>query len=932
MLKYNFKIKKNSNLKLINFKELFLSQDLSYISGVTDYDEDIVDGEEVFVSSPHFLNTVKRTISVKTVKRQGYVLTKEKYPIHKLSNIGEKNEDVYYVDYNGAYYYRFKNLMIDGFLIDGNIIARNVDNTVTIPTKHWIENDKVVIKGITYNVDMHLVPNNNFVNGYEVPTIKKYNDDTILEKIYGNEVKVYDYEYDKWKLVNEFIILNKEPDEITITGATNASYYPFVTYQNEIYPLIKHDNGFGALINNQLCLLPNADDLDDYSVKEDPKIEYNGTELFVQNTLKADSNGQYIILYTAIENMPFAFDDTLIAESNDMYIKERVFEDNNGGLYVVYQGIKYQVKSNICDYIVINNVEYRITYTNSEKTIGFIVLNENKIELSIETNNSIKRCKLLNTIYHLNDKKLVDFGKQADGYVVNEVSGVTINNVNYPILKQKERGFDNEIILDGLYCLIKGTEKFELTVLETKGSQMLICLPLLPYEKDDIYERKEITSTIVDNISTFKFHFKKSLFGGNKITPLLGAEAALKADHPTSTKNISKLTKDLKIYQFNKYITLPIGLGLKTDPTIAKENTIQNSFVNDVSESAINDIVDMEKDVYYPALKENNVFKPIEELVFNLHFRTRDLKSWKIIQDDTTELGNVNGNILTYSNHAENSNWFVTDFYDYKNISDLDSLHNSSDLIGLLNFNDDDISFRKRSIGKSFLRLSFYSTNNPNTQVLLSTSTIFMDENRLFKKMLDNKIHGENKFKEVTLNENLENIKISNKINVFSEFYNSNTNNIIIDNDKRLDSSLIVKDKNNTDNSSEGFYLYLFREYSTKLREGTIYMKVDFCHAGNGLVIPFIIPKSLETGSLLYLNNFDDVREMKDGIPLNKVYDNLYIPVKVIYSEKDNKYWYYLPSEYVENNDLSLTEEYDKKMIFNLFELKIKNQSYETDL
>ena len=69
---------------------------------------------------------------------------------------------------------------------------------------------------------------------------------------------------------------------------------------------------------------------------------------------------------------------------------------------------------------------------------------------------------------------------------------------------------------------------------------------------------------------------------------------------------------------------------------------------------------------------------------------------------------------------------------------------------------------------------------------------------------------------------------------------------------------------------------------------------------------------------------------MKEGIPLNKVYDNLYIPIKVIYSESDNKYWYYLPSEYIENSTLGFGEENDNKMIFNLFELKIRNQSYET--
>lgn len=145
----------------------------------------------------------------------------------------------------------------------------------------------------------------------------------------------------------------------------------------------------------------------------------------------------------------------------------------------------------------------------------------------------------------------------------------------------------------------------------------------------------------------------------------------------------------------------------------------------------------MEKDVYYPCLKSGNTFKAIDEIVFNLHFRTRDLESWKVIQDDSVEIGNANGNSLILSKNYNECNWFVTDFYDYADkINDSENgktLQMTSDLIGLLNFTDDDVRYRKKKIGKSFLRLSFYSTTNPQTQVLLSTSTIFMDENKLFK-------------------------------------------------------------------------------------------------------------------------------------------------------------------------------------------------------
>ena len=217
------------------------------------------------------------------------------------------------------------------------------------------------------------------------------------------------------------------------------------------------------------------------------------------------------------------------------------------------------------------------------------------------------------------------------------------------------------------------------------------------------------------------------------------------------------------------------------------------------------------------------------------------------------------------------------------------------------------VLYRKKKIAKSFLRLSFYSTPNPQTQVLLSTSTIFMDENKCFKKMMVNGVDNGKTFKTLQFKEDFENIKLSDSMGVMSELYDKRSNAIVLDDDSRLDSKIVVKDKYNTETSSEGFYLYLFRGYSSKLREGTIYLKIDFCHAGNGLIIPFVIPTTSNGGSPICLNNTFDLLELKEGIPLNKVYDNLYIPINVIYSEPDKRYWYYLPTNYVENSYLGLS-------------------------
>ena len=948
MLKYSIKLVTTPELNPINYRELYLAKDLSYISGVTDYYEGIKDGEEVSISSPYLTNGVRRPIKLTLVRRQGYVLTEEKYPIQKIENVGDEKEDVYYVEYNGDYYYRFNNFSVEGFLIDGFLRPSNVDRTVTIPTKHWIENGKVEIKGERYYVDTNLIKNENFNNGYEYPTIKKYGDNSILEKVDGTEIKVVDYEYSKWHNVYKFVIESKGKEEILVEGATTGDYFPFVSYNGETYSIKEYDEGYGVLIDKEFYPMSGATSLEEFTTLDDPSITIGNEALKVYTTFKSDGDGSILVLYTQGENHSFKPYDSIVAESDDSYFTEKVSKAKNGNLYVEYDGARYLVEPNVCDEIRINDNDYRIAYTNAEKTLGYITINDEKIYFSIKD----KVATIKDQIYYLNDKNIVEFGSQSNsskesGFTVTEISGITLDNGDTCPIFAENAFIKDDVNLDeyNLYCLIRGPKKYELQIFGLEGSKSLYCSAIPSV--DDIFEQKRINSEIRDNIEHYHFYFKSELFGDAKISPLLGADESLKADHPISTRSILPLYKDLVINQVNDYITLPIGLGTKVDTTINKDDIVQNDFVKDKTEESINHVVDMEKDIYHPALKTPEGFKPIEELVFNLHFRTRDLESWKVVQDNSIEIGELSATTksegatksevipLIYTTNGDTSNWFVTDYFDYKNKiyneSEAQKLHMSSDLLGLLNFTDDDVKYRKKKIAKSFLRLSFYSTKNPQTQVLLATSTIFMDENKCFKKMMDNNSDKGKIFKTIQLKEDLENVSLSDSISVMSELYDEKNATIKLDDDSRLDSRIIVKDKYNTETSSEGFYLYLFREYSSKLREGTVYMKVDFCHAGNGLTIPFIIPTTSDGGSPIYLNNYFDLAELKEGIPLNKVYDNLYIPIKVIYSEADKKYWYYLPSNYVENAYLGLGEEDDNKMMFNLFELKIRDQSYETD-
>ena len=1009
MLKYTIKAGISPNLNEIKYSDLYLAKDLSFISGITDYYEGIRDGEEVSVSSPFLDNSVRLPIRLELVHRQGYVLTKEKFLIHALNHIGDNDESINYIEYNGVFYYEFNKNSLDGFLVNGIFYTKNPNNTVSLPVKNWIENGTVYIKGIKYYADMNLVPNSSYANGYEKPLIKNSETNEVLSKIDGTFIDVIDYEYSKWKNIYKFAIYNINRYTFDATSGITAMYMPFASYNGDVYPIqdiyddTTSSTTYGCLIGETIYPLSGFTSPEDYYNAEDVSININGKEITVESNLKKADPGLILLLYGNIDTSVIYPGEILIAE-NDYHIFEiPVSTDVNGNKYIDYNGNIYQVKNRLCDYVTIDNKNYDISYPDSNYSGFTLSIDNSDVSFIIGDDGKAKTKKIK---YIIDDKGNL---AQESGYTITQRDGIEINNEKYPILSSITTDESGKTIVEE-NCLLEGIETYDLEIIGTYGGNAVMCSPVVrdSFSDEGVNRIESINSEIADNFSSFRFYFKATALGEDAITPDKYAENALTSDHPISTIELYGLNRGIKIYQISDYITLPIALGNKIDPLPLKDDIIQNSFVNEKINENINRIVDMEKDVYYPAyqLDENN-FVPIEEIQFNLHFRTRNLDSWKINEDDTENLGkvsakfngnsiNLNGNFNTeYSTLKSDSNWFVTDYYTYKqyleNSGHTDvalDLQRSSDLIGLLGFTNDDVKYRKKKIGKSFLKLSFYSTPNPNTQVLLATSTVFMDENGLFKKYMDNgdSFNYMNLSKEGYSPDNFltlvdkfldslgteksnfykstqpygmgkdefdktNNVNMlytflivkqlivdfknyigdvfTNPIDVLREY--SDGNGLLIDENKRLSSQLTVLDKYNSINSSEGFYLYLFREYSTNLRENTVYLKIDFCHAGNGLTIPFIMPMNSSDSDYvgpLYLDSYSDIEEMKKGIPLSELYDNMYIPIKVKYDINTRKYYYYLPSEYVENDKMGV----DKRiMMFNLFELKIRNQSYETD-
>ena len=315
------------------------------------------------------------------------------------------------------------------------------------------------------------------------------------------------------------------------------------------------------------------------------------------------------------------------------------------------------------------------------------------------------------------------------------------------------------------------------------------------------------------------------------------------------------------------------------------------------------------------------IYKPTEEIIddsltvatsitMSFHFRERQKISGETEQDilllrkRNTNLtsGNVysdgwyinpdSGDTIWWNGFKSNSSTFPNDdFEDFMKESGL-----TSDLIGCLNFTDNDIFYKKKKVSQSFVRLSFYNSPDPIEQKLLYYSTIFIDATELYGKyvkqlmyMEDNDLFNEKKNKDLNLNAAV----------------------VFCSGGTRLDTKMVITNEFDRTKSSEGFNLYLFAEdknFNLENGEKTIYMKVEFNHAGNGKTLPMIMwPKKLINGKWEYV-----------PLTTDNFIENLYIPIKLTYI--NDRYVYYIPDAYKnENGNIDLV----------LFEPKI---DYEDDV
>lgn len=900
-----------------------------------------------------------------------------------------ENKIVYdYIFRNGKYYYARpdkdgKEQFIINDLMDesGNsysgICGITDDGKMAkVPETYWIEDGKVVIDGKGYYVDTTL--NSIYVDSNQ--------DD--YKDFFSEGITINVFPMDKWKNVTKFRIDLDNKQQVDFKDISYGQYFSYIMYRDTMHlieqnidengntyfsctiddkplPLLYYDIGDSNDTTNSI--VPDAyDKLPGYKyfsaiTNSDVVIEdlantsnlyiYDGCDLYnVQSDIKKSTTGYHLLVYTESDMPQVNPNDTITFEyrggvfNSDLDVDEELDEDKNPRKFVAYNGEKYYIEEQLCNKVLINDEEYDIVPLSiSGGTViedfyvaivdGEYILLSGDIKAATDViNEGISSNKLKRVSYSMvanengeNEDKLVDY--KSVEYPLVRHDGVKINNTTYQVYRRHYPVKNIED--DGLYVEFTGQKVLKFNVDEIRGSSMLICSPILnadSYSKEEIITYKgSIVSEVFGMGQSLALYTHHSIAAEEPIVPSTGFGSI--DGMPYDSSHLYNPEKSIQIYKQSQYININIPNSNRQANNLLQQNLLENEFYNIEKEKAITPIVDMERDVYYPAFKtdknENGftIFNPVHTIVFNLHFRSRN-DVWKVYE--------LNSNTTS----SNTTNWFVTDVKQYADLiaendaSKIDKLQRSSDLMGYLYFTNNDVFYRKNKIAKSFLRISFYDSMFPQKQSLMSTSTIFFDEGELYMKYIAHQKDEKQNYAEITsdLEHPKDNPFKTNSMGVYREPIDSD-DKFTFDADYRLDSRLTIQNKYKSDKSSEGFYAYIFREYSSELHPQNIYMKVEFNHAGIGKTIPMVLPMKWENGNptgLLKLSEEDGLKTIKEGIPLDRLYQEMYIPFECKYDRLNRRYVYY-PKE--GTFDPNWTPISGGTLEFNLFELKIKDES-----
>lgn len=893
MLKYNFRIEKKQNMvQEIYCNTKYLSHDLTYISGTTSSEYKLVDGQTVYVAEDGSSEFHPYPIQVFDCDELGYVVyPNQKYEVKEYEYFGFKFRGFVFAD-GQTYIVDDSNKLLVDVIKDSPHWADEVEETdeesegktidlsadeVEINTKYPIHNSIVNINGIDYFIDF---------------------DDEDLKKLTlksGEELNIERYENANYLV--KFFIRKKADYKVDVEHISFTSPFKYVLIDEMVEDPY---NGKEYKVKKKYYV----DELTGLSDIEEDTAVYKGEVIQVFTEWKDAESGNTVNVYLDDKNYSFKPSDVIKITNNTLESREFPIEtDEDGKEHVTIYGVKYYVNDEKKKLVTYNGKEYELF---SENDNTFYIIVDNSVILfepyDGDENGNTKRIIMSSEMNEL---------LSGNTYSITVYKTVTIGDVDY-LIKNNSVTYDNLKPIKLSVSDVKGTNRLRCTFMNANGSDENI---------------NDAFSDIVNNHQNYVFELENKLFDEGNV-----------GNMPTAEKDYS--TIKYRIFKSISNINLKLNLNNRYDAKLHQAFVQERDFYDVERRRAINGIVDMEKDIYYPATKKNNKFINVDKIIIDLHFRSRNMEDWKINnsfhnKEEDYDNAKCNWNIIDYYNATDDAESLKP-----KINLNVFNLYQPSDLLYFLNFTDDDVFYQKDKIGKSFLRLSFFDSPNVKKQSLLATSTIFITEGELYKKFINNRINKGN-FISVDDVTNKKDRIIDKNISVNFEPFEKNDKldysqpilsipndmkinefELTFDENSRLSSSFVIKNKYESVESSEGFYLYLFKDYSNGSHERTIYLKVEFNHAGVGRTLTFTQPYKIEgdSPSMLDLSIEDDLNRLKSGCTLQDMYNWIFIPIKVKYDFNSKKYYYYLPDWLVRNND-------DSTMRLNLYELKIADET-----
>ena len=365
---------------------------------------------------------------------------------------------------------------------------------------------------------------------------------------------------------------------------------------------------------------------------------------------------------------------------------------------------------------------------------------------------------------------------------------------------------------------------------------------------------------------------------------------------------------------------VPIALKVKTD--LYKEGNIREYFVQHEEEKAINTPIEMEKYIYTPVIvkeisNNNLTFEDCTKINFNLHFRVHDGDDWTVSDSNSW-------NFDKYDNHNDPTG---NKYYSYAQNASVaqDQWKRScqSDLLTYAGFVTNDVKYQKNKLKKSFIRLSYYDSDDPGKQSLLAYSTIFVDCNKLYSKFIS-RVNFNCYFN--SDGDIVKGIKVDREVNTLmppdslTALLGAKSLKPEEIEESRLSSQISVKNRFTSNNSSEGFYLYTWELNDIPTIPTDVYLKVEFNHAGYGRNIPMMAPywddgRGFKTNAEIV----GDWTSPNTGYGIKRYTRYSYIHLKTKYDVNTKRHIYYLdPDTYGTKYD------WDKSILnINLYEARI---------